>query len=88
MTAIRKDIFEKIEGFNERLNMLEITDMLMKASSYGRIKVMSSPVFESSRRLIQWGLLKSYKVWWRNYVCFHILGRLYDSNYEACRGKH
>jgi glycosyltransferase involved in cell wall biosynthesis len=87
MTAIRKNIFEKIQGFNERLNMLEITDMLMKASSYGRIRVLSSPVFESSRRLMQWGLLKSYKVWWRNYVCFHILGRLYDSSYEACRGK-
>lgn len=87
MTAIRKNVFNEIEGFNERLHMLEITDMLTRASSYGRINVLSSPVFESSRRLRQWGLLKSYKVWWRNYFCFYILGHLYDSKYEACRGK-
>jgi glycosyltransferase involved in cell wall biosynthesis len=87
MTAIRKDIFCRINGFNERLYMLEITDMLLKASSYGRTKVLSTPVFESSRRLGQWGLLKSYKVWWRNYFCFYLLGHLYDSRYEACRGK-
>jgi len=87
MIAIRKDVFEKIVGFNERLHMLEITDMLMKAASFGRIKVLSSPVFESGRRLSQWGLLKSYKVWWRNYFCFYVFGHLYDSRYEACRGK-
>jgi glycosyltransferase involved in cell wall biosynthesis len=87
MTAIRKDVFDKIEGFNENLHMLEITDILTKASSYGRIQVLDSPVFESSRRLKQWGLLKNYTVWWRNYVSFYTLGRLYDSSYEACRGK-
>jgi hypothetical protein len=88
MIAVRKDVFEKIAGFNERLHMLEITEMLVKASAYGRVKVLSSPVFESSRRLEQWGLLKSYKVWWRNYFCFYVLGHLYDSSYEACRGKN
>jgi glycosyltransferase involved in cell wall biosynthesis len=87
MTAIRKDVFDKIEGFNEKLHMLEITDILTKASSYGRVEVLGSPVFESSRRLKQWGLLKSYNVWWRNYISFYTLGRLYDSSYEACRGK-
>jgi glycosyltransferase involved in cell wall biosynthesis len=87
MTAVRKDIFCRIRGFSENLHMLEITDMLLKASSYGRTKVLSTPVFESSRRLGQWGLLKSYKVWWRNYFSFYILGHLYDSRYEACRGK-
>jgi glycosyltransferase involved in cell wall biosynthesis len=87
MTAIRKNVFEKIKGFNERLYMLEITDMLIKASSYGKMRILSSPVFESSRRLRQWGLLKSYKVWWRNYFCFYILGHLHDTRYEACRGK-
>ena len=87
MTAIRKDIFCKIKGFNEKLHMLEITEMLLKASSYGRTKVLSTPVFESSRRLGQWGLLKSYKVWCRNYFCFYVFGHLYDSRYEACRGE-
>jgi len=87
LTAVRKDIFEKIRGFNEKLHMLEITELLTKASSFGRVKVLPAPVFESSRRLRQWGLLKSYKVWWRNYFCFYVLGHLCDSKYEACRGK-
>ena len=87
MIAIRKDIFYKIKGFNEKLHMLEVTDMLLKASSYGRTNVLSTPVFESSRRLGQWGLLKSYKIWCRNYFCFYVFGHLYDSRYEACRGE-
>ncbi len=85
MTAIRKNVFDKTNGFNERLQMLEITELLAKATSYGKIKVLSTPVFESSRRLIKWGLLKSYKVWWRNYFYFYVLGHLYDSKYEAVR---
>ncbi len=87
MTAVRKEIFSRIKGFDEKLPMLEITDMLLKASSFGRTKVLSTPVFESSRRLGQWGLLKSYKVWWRNYFFFYVLGHLCDSKYEACRGR-
>jgi glycosyltransferase involved in cell wall biosynthesis len=87
LTAVRKDVFQKIAGFNEKLHMLEITEMLVKASAYGRVKVLPSPVFESSRRLAQWGLLKSYKVWWRNYFSFYVLGHLYDPSYESCRGE-
>jgi hypothetical protein len=85
MVAIRKNVFDKTSGFNEELQMLEITELLAKATSYGKIKVLSTPVFESSRRLRQWGLLKSYKVWWRNYFYFYVLGHLYDSKYEAVR---
>jgi len=87
LTAVRKNVFQKIAGFNEKLHMLEITEMLVKTSAYGRVKVLPSPVFESSRRLAQWGLLKSYKVWWRNYFSFYVLGHLYDPSYEPCRGQ-
>lgn len=85
MVAIRKSVFDKTNGFNEELQMLEITELLAKTTSYGKIKVLSTPVFESSRRLRQWGLLKSYKVWCRNYFYFYVLGHLYDSKYEAVR---
>jgi glycosyltransferase involved in cell wall biosynthesis len=85
MTAIRKDIFGKINGFDEKLHMLEITDLLLKASSYGKIKVLSTPVFESGRRLKRWGLLKSYKVWWKNYFSFYVFKHLHDSKYEVVR---
>jgi len=85
MIAVRKDVFDRTNGFDERLYMLEITDLLRKASSYGETKVLSTPVFESGRRLKQWGLLKSYTMWWKNYFSFYVFKRLYDPRYEAVR---
>jgi hypothetical protein len=67
------------------LYMMEITDMLGHASKLGKIKVLSSPVFESSRRLKKWGLLKSYGIWWRNYFAFYMLKRLHETSYETIR---
>ncbi len=83
--AIKRSSFNQIKGFNEALYMMEITELLGKSSKLGKIKVLSSPVFESSRRLKQWGLLKSYQIWWRNYFDFYLLKRLHDSSYEAIR---
>jgi glycosyltransferase involved in cell wall biosynthesis len=83
--TIRRDTFEEIKGFNEALCMMEITELLINASKLGKIKVLSSPVFESSRRLKQWGVLKSYKIWWQNYLYFYTLKRLHDSSYESVR---
>ncbi len=83
--AIRHDTFEKIQGFNETLCMMEITELLINASKLGKIKVLSSPVFESSRRLKQWGVIKSYRIWWKNYIYFYAFKRLHASSYESIR---
>ncbi|MDR0373280.1 MAG: glycosyltransferase [Nitrososphaerota archaeon] len=85
IVAIRRDTFKEVRGFNETLCMMEITELLMHASKLGKIKVLSSPVFESSRRLKQWGVLKSYRIWWRNYFDFYVFKRLHDSSYESVR---
>jgi len=85
IVAIRKTIFDELKGFNESLYMMEITDLLDNASKHGRIKVLCSPVFESSRRLKKWGVVKSYKIWWKNYFTFYLLKRLHEANYEAIR---
>jgi glycosyltransferase involved in cell wall biosynthesis len=83
--AIRQDAFKKLGGFNEELYMMEITDLLGRASKLGKTKVLSSPVFESSRRLKQWGVAKSYRIWWRNYFSFYMLKKLHERNYEVVR---
>jgi len=85
VVAIKKPVFEKIEGFNEKLYMMEITDLLVNGLKYGRVKVLSTPVFDSCRRLRKWGLIKSYKIWWRNYFSFYLLKHLHDAKYEAVR---
>ena len=83
--AVRRDTFNRVKGFNETLCMMEITDLLGHVSKIGKIKVLSSPVFESSRRIKKWGLLKSYRIWWSNYFAFYLLKRLHESTYEAIR---
>jgi glycosyltransferase involved in cell wall biosynthesis len=85
IVANRRDTFNELKGFNEALYMMEITDLLGHASKLGKIKVLPSPVFESSRRLKKWGLLKSYGIWWRNYFTFYMLKRLHEANYEVIR---
>ncbi len=85
IVAIRRDTFNEIKGFNETLYMMEVTDLLGNASKHGRIKVLPSPVFESSRRLKEWGVLKSYRIWWRNYLIFYLFKRLHEANYEVIR---
>jgi glycosyltransferase involved in cell wall biosynthesis len=83
--AIRQDAFKKIGGFDESLYMMEITDLLGRASKLGKTRVLSAPVFESSRRLKHWGVWKSYQVWWRNYFSFYMFKRLHEPNYEVVR---
>jgi len=85
IVAIRKTVFDIIGGFNESLYMMEITELLVNASNYGRIKVLSKPVFESSRRLKKWGIIKSYKIWWENYFTFYLLKHLHQAEYEVIR---
>ncbi|RLI42433.1 hypothetical protein DRO59_04160 [Candidatus Bathyarchaeota archaeon] len=84
IVAIRKDFFNIINGFNEKLNMMEITVLLNKLLRLGKIKVLRNPVYESSRRLKQWGFLKSHKIWLKNYLTFYLFKRL-DANYEVVR---
>lgn len=83
--AIRKSVFQAVGGFDEKLYMLEITDLLVKASRLGHARVLGDPVFETSRRLRKWGVLKSYRIWWRNYLTFYLLKRLHDRSYEVVR---
>ena len=85
IVAIRKNTLNTVGGFDESLYMMEITDLLVAASKHGRIKVLPAPVFESSRRLKKWGLLRLYGLWWRNYFSFYLFGRLLEATYEAIR---
>lgn len=85
IVATKKSVFNAVDGFDEKLYMLEITDFLVKASHFGRVRVLPRAVFETSRRLRKWGVLRSYRVWWRNYLTFYAQKRLHDTSYEAVR---
>ncbi len=83
--AIRRNVFNAIGGFNEELYMMEIAQLLVKASKYGPVRVLPSPVFDSTRRLRMWGVIRSHKIWWINYFTFYVLNRLHDATYEMVR---
>lgn len=85
IVAVRRTVFDQVQGFDESLYMMEVTDLLNQAQKHGKIKVLSDPVFESSRRLEKWGVFKSYKIWWKNYFSFYFLRRLQDTKYEVIR---
>lgn len=83
--AVHRDTFFKTGGFNEILATMEITELILKLSEMGRIALLNTTVYESVRRLKQWGVLKSYLVWWRNYASYCLLQRPFDTTYETVR---
>lgn len=83
--AVRKDIFSKIGRFNESLNIMEITELLIELSKLGEIKVLKTPVYDSSRRLKRWGVLNSHLIWWKNYLSYYLLKHPQDTTYEVVR---
>jgi glycosyltransferase involved in cell wall biosynthesis len=83
--AVRRDSFFKTRGFNEKLATMEITELILKLSEVGRIALLNTTVYESVRRLKQWGVLKSYLVWWRYYASYWLLQRPFNSTYETVR---
>jgi len=83
--AVHRGSFFKTGGFNERLAIMEITELILKLSEVGRIALLNTTVYESVRRLKQWGVLKSYLVWWRNYASYWLLQRPFSSTYETVR---
>jgi glycosyltransferase involved in cell wall biosynthesis len=83
--AARKENFFKVGGFDEKLNCMEITDLLEKLAKSGLIKVLNVPVFESSRRIKRYGLVKTYLIWWRNFLSFFVLKKPFSATWEPVR---
>lgn len=83
--AIRKSVFVKAGGFEEKLNIMEITDLITRIRSMGKVAVLNKPVYESSRRLKSWGFLKSHIYWWKNYLSYYLFKKPFGKTYPAIR---
>ncbi len=54
--AVRRDVFFRINGFNESLRAMEDHDFAMRVGKYGKFKFSTETcVFSSVRRLDKWG---------------------------------
>jgi hypothetical protein len=83
--AVRKNSLMKIGGFNARLNIMEITDLIVRILTIGKIAVLNKPVYESSRRLKKWGFLKSHLYWWIRYIYYYLIKKPLDKIYPVIR---
>jgi len=83
--AVRKNVFLKAGGFDPKLNIMEITDLIMRILGMGKVVVLNKPVYESSRRLKSWGFLKSHIYWWKNYLSYYLLKKPSEKTYPVIR---
>ncbi len=68
LTFIRKDLFKKIKGFDEKVNIGEDTQLLHKAKKYGRIKIIKDEYIKTSmRRFEKQGYFKTILKWIKAY---------------------
>ncbi len=62
--GVRRDVFEKVRGFDETLKVMEDHDFAMRVGKYGDFKFSKDTcVFTSTRRMNKWGgwgLIKRY----------------------------
>lgn len=69
-TLIKRDLFEKINGYDESIRLSEDNDLSKRAVKYGVFGIIrSAKIFISDRRFVEDGLLKTIWKW--------ILGDLY-----------
>lgn len=65
--VIKRDVFEKLNGFNEELTAGEDYDLYTRIRKIGKIDVnFKIKVFESPRRYRRYGYLKILLMWFRN----------------------
>lgn len=69
---VRKDVFQKVNGFDETLDAIEDLDFIFRASRHGRFAYLKSPtIHETIRRFRDMGIPKFVTVYLSNF--FHYL---------------
>jgi len=80
---VRRDAFLKAGMFNEEINMMEVTELLLRLSKIGKIGVLPVPVQETGRRFKKSGIVSRYCFkWWRNLVSFYLTGKPFKNYHE------
>jgi glycosyltransferase involved in cell wall biosynthesis len=83
---IRREIFEKVKGYNEKMSAGEDYDLFRRISKIGKIKFMGDlVVYESPRRYRKFGYLKVFGDWTRNSLSVFFKNKSVSSVWEAVR---
>ncbi len=83
---IQKDIFKKLNGYNEKLSAAEDIDMFSRLSKIGRTKVdRNLKIFQSPRRPHQVGWPRLLSSWFRNAMSSKLFKKSCDKEWEVIR---
>lgn len=62
--AIRKSVFEKVRGFNPKIQVAEEQELVRRAKKLGKfLFLLDMNVVEHPRRIKKWGKLRLYAAW-------------------------
>ena len=89
--AVRRQIFEKVNGFDENLKVMEDHDFAMRAGKFGTFKFSKETcVYTSTRRMNKWGGLGLIRKYSKIYLKYFISKKNFEKSidkieYEAIR---
>lgn len=74
--AVRKDVFVRVGGFNEKLPCIEDHDFALRVSKFGEFRFISDLcVYESMRRIRKSGFHNVLRMWTVDYVSYLLFRR-------------
>ncbi len=80
--AVRKKVFHKIGGFNEKLSVMEDHQIAMRASNYGKFRFSRKTyVVTSARRLREWGCSRFITYYSKHYFAYFINRKKFYENH-------
>ena len=81
--AVRKQAFEKVNGFDEKLHVMEDHDFAMRVGKLGLFKFSKDTcVYTSTRRMDKWGGLGLIKKYSKIYLKYFINKKKFEKNID------
>jgi len=79
----KKDTFNKLEGFNERILMAEDHDFVNRSKKHGKFRILyNEPILVDIRRLDEEGRFELVKKYFKGAIHRTFKGELYTPNFE------
>lgn len=83
---VRRGLFERVGGYNQRISAGEDFDLFKRLSKYTKIRFIDEIyVYESPRRFRKYGYIKTVWKWLLNGFFVMFLGRSYSDYWEPIR---
>jgi len=69
---VRKDVFEKCGGFDEKLLMMEDQEIIHRIKKYGKFTVMKAAITTSARKYLDNGIYRMQFIFFRIWLLYYL----------------